>query len=93
MLEAASHVQSRGVLVKSAGLTYHDVARLCYDFNHATAPYKPRTEREHVRMNRLAKALRNRLLRLGAVESIHYFESENGSLHPLTSFPAARSIS
>lgn len=75
-------------------LTYSNVARLCYDINHATNPAALRTAREHARMSAWTTALRARLSRIGAVEGSHYIENDHsGRLSPLPNFPCGGRIS
>ena len=56
------------------------VAFLCCRHDQATAPYVERTDHEHHRNAQLARAIRGRLARIGAVRGRHYVETENGRL-------------
>lgn len=49
---------------------------LVYRWNEATAPYVPRTEHEHHRMDQLARAIKARLGRMGA----RLTETESGRM-------------
>lgn len=53
-----------------------EVDELVYRWNSATAPYVPRTDHEHKRQAQIARAIKNRLARLGA----RITEDENGRL-------------
>ena len=59
------------------------VSDLLNRWNEATAPYKPRTEHEHLRCNQLARAIRNEMKRMGLRENRDYRELSNGSLWPI----------
>lgn len=61
-----------------------DVYGCCAAWNHATAPYRLMTESEHRVANRYARAIRNRMKRMGYVYGIHYTELSNGALFPLS---------
>lgn len=56
---------------------------LCAAYNHATNPSTTMTSREHDRSFRYARAIKNRMLRLGFKHGIHYAELDNGSWWPL----------
>ena len=86
------YVTINGTIPKYS-LCHTNVARLCFDLNAATAPVVPRTAREHARMDRLARALRARLRYIGAVEGLHYIETDSGRLQPLPNFPVAGRVS
>ncbi len=55
------------------------ILALCCDYNAATSPYTLRTDREHKRCRQQAKAIRNRLRRMGALLR----ETESGLISPL----------
>ena len=54
------------------------VMGLCAAYNHATNPQTMLTENEHKRSFAYAKAIKNRLMRLG----FQYIELSNGMLFP-----------
>lgn len=55
---------------------------LCAAFNFATCPWRPMTEADHSRSRVYARAIRNRLTRLGWREGVHYKETYDGALAP-----------
>ena len=61
----------------------HTVYGLCAAWNHATSPSRPMFEYEHVRSRSYAKAIRNRMNRLGFAQGRHYRELSTGSLWPI----------
>jgi hypothetical protein len=58
----------------------HSLSDLCVMWNEATAPYVLRTDEEHHRQSQLARAIRNRISRLGYRWGTHYYELSDGSL-------------
>lgn len=52
-------------------------------WNHATRPYVPLTNKEHIRSNQYARAIKNRMKNIGFVYGVHYTELSNGSLWPI----------
>lgn len=69
-----------GGQARKAGRTVYG---LCSAWNHATAPYLPMTEHEHARSSQYARAIKNRMARLGFTYGHDYKELSNGSLWPL----------
>ncbi len=61
----------------------HSVWGLCAAWNHATNPSKPMTDAEHERSRAYARAIKNRMQRLGITYGQHYREAADGSLWPL----------
>ena len=61
----------------------HDTLGLCSAWNHATQPSRLLTEREHVRAQRYARAIRNRMRRIGLTLGRDYIELSNGELWPI----------
>jgi hypothetical protein len=59
---------------------------LCAAYNHATSPSRLMTQEEHQRSNVYARAIRNRIRRLGYQYGKHYSERSNGALHPYPHF-------
>ena len=57
---------------------WYDARTLCLRWNTATAPYVPRTDHEHHRNAQLARAIRERLSRLG----VRVKETESGRIWP-----------
>ena len=55
---------------------------LCAAWNHATEPSRPMTDPEHSRANKYARAIRNRMNRLGFTLGREYWELSNGALFP-----------
>jgi len=66
----------------SAGKT---VWGLCAAWNHATNPSRPMFDNEHKQSAKYAKAIMNRMKKLGFVYGVHYRELSNGSLWPNSS--------
>lgn len=60
----------------------HTVYGLCSAYNHATDPGDYRNEHEHNRMNQYARAINNRMKRIGLVYGKHYRELSNGMYWP-----------
>lgn len=58
---------------------------LCAAWNHATNPSLPMTDREHGKSRQYARAIKNRMTRLGIVYGKDYKELSNGSLWPIKS--------
>lgn len=56
---------------------------LCAAYNHATNPSIAMTSHEHDRSFCYARAIKNRMSRLGFKYGKHYAEQSNGSLWPL----------
>ena len=56
----------------------HQVKVLCWSHNDAIAPYVPRTDHEHKCQSQRARAIRHRLLALGASLGREYMEDVNG---------------
>lgn len=57
---------------------------LCAAWNHATSPSRLMTEYEHRRSNAYARAIRNRIMRMGYRDGTHYMVwHENGTMMPL----------
>ena len=61
-----------------------DVYGLCAAWNHATNPALPMSDWEHSRARQYARAIRNRMTRLGIVEGRDFRELSNGSLWPMS---------
>jgi len=55
---------------------------LCAAYNHATSPSRLMTEDEHKRSNVYARAIRNRVRRMGYRYGTHYTEMFNGAWCP-----------
>ena len=60
------------------------ITSLLVRWNHVTAPYILRTDHEHLRCRQIARAIENKLRRLGASEGRDWREFSNGSRWPLT---------
>lgn len=73
--------KSNGKLWK-AGKT---IFGLCAAYNHATNPQTMMTSDEHTRSIWYARAIKNRMNRIGFVFGRHYRELSNGSFWPLQS--------
>lgn len=56
---------------------------LCAAWNHASAPYRPMTDDEHRKARIYARAIMNRIKRMGFVYGKEYTEFSNGMLWPL----------
>lgn len=56
---------------------------LCAAWNHATRPYVPLSDAEHKRARIYARAIMNRMNRLGFIYGVHYKELSNGALWPI----------
>jgi hypothetical protein len=56
---------------------------LCSAYNHATNPSKPMTDVEHKKSYRYARAIKNRMNRLGFAYGTHYKELSDSSLWPI----------
>lgn len=55
---------------------------LCAAYNHATAPDVPMSDAEHRRSWAYARAIKNRMARLGFKHGSHYVEFSNGAIWP-----------
>jgi hypothetical protein len=76
------------VVYKSSGKLWKagkGVFGLCSAYNYATNPTKPMTDQEHKRSFVYARAIMNRMIRIGFKHEIHYRELSNGALWPLKS--------
>jgi len=56
---------------------------LCAAWNHATNPSTFMSDNDHKKSNLYARAIKNRMKKLGFVFGIHYTELSNGTLFPL----------
>ncbi len=56
-------------------------------WNHATNPALPMTDREHARAKQYARAIRNRMFRIGFRIGKDYKELSDGSLWPIKRRP------
>jgi hypothetical protein len=56
---------------------------LCSAYNHATNPARFLTDHESHRSCQYARAIRNRMRRLGLIEGRHYAEMNSGRYWPL----------
>ena len=56
---------------------------LCSAWNFATNPARPMNDTDHSRACTYARAIKNRMSKLGFVEGKHYRELSNGILWPL----------
>ena len=65
------------------GRSKYAIAGLCYAHNDATNPRAYRSDHEHYRQSQRARAIRNRLERLGAREGRDYKEWESGNYWPM----------
>jgi hypothetical protein len=71
---------------KSSGrmwLAGRTILGLCAAYNHATRPSLLMTEAEHTRADQYARAVKNRLARLGFAEGLDWREMSTGSLWPI----------
>ena len=57
----------------------YPVAVLCYSHNRATDPRAFRSDHEHKRRSQEARAIRNRLSRLGFQMGVDYRETDDGA--------------
>jgi len=64
-------------------LAGHHVWGLCSAWNFATKPYLPMTDSDHKRSFTYARAIKNRMARLGYQFGTHYKELSDGTLWPL----------
>lgn len=58
----------------------YELTTLIIRWNEATCPWRLRSDHEHLRNRQLARAIRNRMRRIGAIEDKDYFEDDNGRL-------------
>lgn len=56
---------------------------LCAAYNHTTNPAIYLTDREHKQSFAYARAIKNRMARLGYAYGTHYTEFTNGSIWPI----------
>lgn len=63
--------------------TNYTLDELCMMWNSASSPYVLRTEHEHKRQRQLARAIDNRMIRLGYKYGIHWKEWSTGSRTPI----------
>jgi hypothetical protein len=56
---------------------------LCSAWNFATNPRLAMTESDHARSYAYARAIKNRMKKLGFVHGVHYREMESGEFFPL----------
>ena len=61
----------------------YDLGSLCAIWNEVTNPAIARTDAEHARMNRYARAIRVRMSELGFRYGVHFKELSNGALWPI----------
>ena len=61
----------------------YQITALCFSHNQATSPYVHRTDHEHDRQVQRARAIRNRLRLLGAIEGRDYREWDSGRYWPI----------
>ena len=62
---------------------HYSLASLCALWNAATNPARPMTEQGHARSRTYARAIRNRMTRLGYRYNVHYREFSNGTIWPI----------
>ncbi len=60
----------------------HDIFGLCAAWNHATNPSLPMTDREYRRSSQYARAVKNRMARLGFSLGRDWIELSDGQLMP-----------
>lgn len=65
----------------------HTVWGLCAALNHATDPGLFMDDREHGKARTYARAIRNRMKRLGLTYGQDYRELSNGMVWPMRRFP------
>ena len=58
------------------------VLGLCAAYNYTTNPSKYLSEHEMKRSSQYARAIKNRMEKLGIIYGIHYRELSNGALFP-----------
>jgi hypothetical protein len=58
----------------------HELQRLCHSYNEATCPWKLLTDHQHRRIRQWARAIRNRMRRLGFRDMHDYYETAGGTL-------------
>ena len=61
----------------------HGIWGLCSAWNFATNPRLAMTESDHARSYAYARAIKNRMKKLGFVHGVHYREMESGEFFPL----------
>ena len=61
----------------------NDIWGMCSAWNHATNPSILLDDHAHLRSAQYAKAIKNRMKKLGAIYKVHYIELSNGSLWPI----------
>lgn len=74
------------LLYKSNGKIWvagHHVWGLCSAWNFATKPDRPMTDADHNRSFTYARAIKNRMTRLGYGYKTHYIELSDGTLCPV----------
>lgn len=67
-----------------------DIWGLCSAWNHATNPGTFLTESDHSRASQYARAITNRMRKLGYMYKVHYIELSNGSLWPIKTLHGER---
>jgi hypothetical protein len=60
----------------------HTIYGLCAAWNNATNPSVAMTDEDHTKSRRYARAIINRMNRLGFAYGVDYLELSNGSLFP-----------
>jgi hypothetical protein len=74
------------LVYKSTGQLWkagHGIWGLCSAWNFATNPRLAMTESDHARSFTYARAIKNRMKKLGFVHGVHYREMESGEFFPL----------
>jgi hypothetical protein len=61
----------------------HGILGLCSAWNFATNPRLAMSESDHARSYAYARAIKNRMKKLGFVHGVHYLEMNNGGFFPL----------
>jgi hypothetical protein len=74
------------LVYKSTGQLWkagHGIYGLCSAWNFATNPSLAMAESDHARSYAYARAIKNRMKKLGFVHGVHYREMESGQFFPL----------
>ena len=78
-MHAYAQYKSNGTLWPAG----RSILGLCAAWNHATKPDRYMTDDQHARSNIYARAIKNRMKRLGFQYGRDYLELSNGTLWPL----------